>query len=83
MERDVARLRAAGRGAGANLENTVIWGSDGPINPVRVPDEPVLHKLVDLVGDLALLGRPLVGNLRVQRGSHALHHDLVRALLSA
>jgi UDP-3-O-[3-hydroxymyristoyl] N-acetylglucosamine deacetylase len=83
MERDIERLRAVGRGVGANLDNTVIWGDDGPINSVRSPDEPVLHKLVDLVGDLALVGRPVTGTIRVLRGSHALHHALVRALLNA
>jgi len=82
LERDVERLRAAGRGAGANLENTVVWGEDGPLNSVRSPQEPILHKLVDLAGDLALVGRPVTGTIRVRRGSHALHHALVRAIVA-
>jgi len=83
LERDVQRLRASGRGAGATLENTVIWGDRGPINDLRCPDEPVLHKLLDLAGDLALIGGQLTGTIRVIRGSHILHHALVRALIAA
>jgi len=81
LARDVERLRAAGRGAGATAENTVVWGPAGPHGPLLVPDEPVRHKLLDLVGDLALLGAPLRGRVVVERGSHALHHALLGALL--
>jgi UDP-3-O-[3-hydroxymyristoyl] N-acetylglucosamine deacetylase len=77
---DVDALRAAGRGMGANLENTVIYGDDGPWRPERGPDEAIRHKLVDLVGDLALLGRPVAGRVHVSRGSHALHHRLIALL---
>jgi len=83
MKRDVERLLASGRGAGATLENTVIWDVTGPVNSLRCADEPVLHKLIDLAGDLALVGRRIAGTIRVCRGSHALHHELVRALTRA
>ncbi len=76
LARDVERLRAEGRGGGATPENTVVW----PASALRFPDEPVRHKLLDLVGDLALCGVPVMGAIEVVRGSHALHHRLVRAL---
>lgn len=83
LERDVARLLAAGRGRGATSENTVIYGASGPIGAVRGPDEGVRHKLLDLVGDLALLGAPVGARIVAHRGSHALHHRLVGAILAA
>jgi len=84
MERDVARLRAAGRGRGANLHNTVVYrGSEAVANPggLRGPLEAARHKMVDLLGDLALAGVPLRGEVVVVRGTHALHHDLLHAWL--
>lgn len=81
LERDVLRLRAAGRGKGATTENTVVWGDAGPLTALRMPGEVPRHKLLDLVGDLALVGRPVVGRIQVARGSHALHRALVLALL--
>ncbi|MBW1876754.1 MAG: UDP-3-O-acyl-N-acetylglucosamine deacetylase [Deltaproteobacteria bacterium] len=80
LERDILRLRDLGRGRGATPENTVVWGSKGPSAPLRAADEPVRHKLLDAVGDLALLGAPLRGRMVVHRGSHALHHHLLRTL---
>lgn len=83
MADDVAALLAAGRGRGATLENTVVWGDDGPRNALRMVDEPVWHKLIDAIGDLALVGRPVRGHLVVDRPSHALHHAAIRVLLHA
>jgi UDP-3-O-[3-hydroxymyristoyl] N-acetylglucosamine deacetylase len=80
LARDVARLRAAGRGAGATRENTLVW-PPGPQDAPRSADEPVRHKLLDAWGDLALLG-PAEVALRVVRGSHALHLALLRAARS-
>lgn len=80
LARDVQALRAAGRGKGATEQNTVIWGSE---QALRAPDEPVRHKMLDLIGDLAWLGRPLVARVEVVRGHHALHHALVRAISEA
>jgi UDP-3-O-[3-hydroxymyristoyl] N-acetylglucosamine deacetylase len=73
LARDVERLRAAGRGKGANADNTLVW----PQGLLRAPDEPIRHKLLDAWGDLALLG-PCQVAMRVQRGSHALHQALLR-----
>ncbi len=82
---DVERLRAAGLARGGTLENAVVFGEEGAINPggLRAPDEVVRHKALDLVGDLALLGRPLVGHLAVVRPGHGLTRALVSAVLDA
>jgi len=51
-------------------------------NSLRFPDEPARHKLLDLIGDLALLGRPLQADVRAERSGHALTHELCRAILA-
>jgi len=78
FQRDVERLRAAGRGRGATPDNTVLLGEHQALAPLRAPDEPVRHKLLDAVGDLALVG-PVLGRLEVKRGSHALHLAILRS----
>lgn len=82
---DVDQLRAAGLARGGSLDNAVVFGDEGPLNPggLRAPDEVVRHKTLDLVGDLALLGRPLVGRLEVVRPGHGLTRALVDAVLAA
>ncbi len=77
---DVERLRAAGLGRGATPENTLVIGD--PDAEARFPDEPVRHKLLDAIGDIALLG-PVRAGFEVVRGSHALHLMLVRAVAAA
>jgi len=81
--RDAEALWDAGLARGASLANTVVIDDDGVRNPGgwRRPDEAVRHKVLDLCGDLALLGRPLEAHIRVERGGHALHRALVDALL--
>lgn len=73
------RLLETGLGRGARPGGVVVWGPRGPLVPLRFPDEPVRHKALDLLGDLALLDVPVVGRIHVERGSHALHQALVRA----
>jgi UDP-3-O-[3-hydroxymyristoyl] N-acetylglucosamine deacetylase len=82
--RDVEALRAAGLARGASVENTLVFDDERVLNPdgARWPDEPARHKLLDLVGDLALLGRPLAARVEVERGGHGLHLALVEALLA-
>jgi UDP-3-O-[3-hydroxymyristoyl] N-acetylglucosamine deacetylase len=64
-------------------EMVVIGPGGTPVdNAWRLPDEPARHKLLDLVGDLALLGRPLHAHVIASRAGHALTHELVRALLA-
>ncbi|MGK0360537.1 MAG: UDP-3-O-[3-hydroxymyristoyl] N-acetylglucosamine deacetylase [Bradymonadia bacterium] len=79
---DLAHLHAAGLALGANLSNTLVF-DDGPMSPLRTADEPARHKAADLIGDLALLGRPLCAHVRVHRGTHRLHHQLVKAILDS
>ncbi len=59
FEEELEFLKAHGLAKGGNLENAVIVGKDKFINPLRFPDEPVRHKLLDLIGDIALTGRKL------------------------
>ena len=83
FEREVESLRSLGLGCGGDLANTVVLGETGLLNPggLRFPDEFVRHKVVDLLGDLALLGADLHARVTVEKGGHGLHHALIRALL--
>jgi UDP-3-O-[3-hydroxymyristoyl] N-acetylglucosamine deacetylase len=84
MAEDVARLRAVGLAQGGSLANAVVV--DGPLvlNPggLRRPDEFVRHKMLDVVGDLALAGAPLRGRFTGYRSGHALNNRLLRALFA-
>lgn len=75
---EVEALRKAGLGKGATRENTVVLGD--PEATLRMPDEPVRHKLLDLLGDLHLLGAELNAQVIATRSGHALNAELVRQL---
>lgn len=79
---EVEALRAAGLGKGGSFENTIVLDEDRVLNPepLRWPDEFVRHKVLDLVGDLALFGATIHAQVEVDRGGHALHHELLCAL---
>jgi UDP-3-O-[3-hydroxymyristoyl] N-acetylglucosamine deacetylase len=81
--REVRSLWKSGIARGGSLDNTVVLDDDGVMNPegLRWPDEFVRHKVLDLYGDLAVLGLPIQGRIRVERGGHALHHRLVTAIV--
>jgi UDP-3-O-[3-hydroxymyristoyl] N-acetylglucosamine deacetylase len=80
--RDVEKLRAAGLARGGSIENCIILDEGGVMNgPLRFGDEFVRHKVLDLLGDLALLGRPIAGRIVAARAGHALHSRLVAAIL--
>jgi UDP-3-O-[3-hydroxymyristoyl] N-acetylglucosamine deacetylase len=81
---DVERLRAAGLGRGASLENTVVIDDDRVLNPegLRQPDEFVRHKALDALGDLYLAGAPIIGRYEASCSGHSLNNALVRALLA-
>ncbi len=83
LEREAEALRAAGLGRGATYENTLVIGGDGlPIgNALRFSDEYARHKVLDLVGDLALAGARLEARIFAYRSGHALNAALVRKLL--
>lgn len=80
---EVENLRAQGLAGGASLEVALGIGPAGYLNPPRMPDEPARHKIVDLLGDLALLGRPLRAHCIAVGAGHALHIALARRLLHA
>jgi UDP-3-O-[3-hydroxymyristoyl] N-acetylglucosamine deacetylase len=77
---EVDALRRRGLAAGGSLDAALVFGHDGPLNPPRFPDEPARHKLLDAIGDLALLGRPLLARVELVRPGHALVLELVRRL---
>ena len=70
---DVEKLRERGLIKGGSLENSIVVGEDGILNdePLRWPNEFVRHKILDLLGDLALLGRPIKGHIISHRSGHA------------
>ena len=78
---EVESLKKAGLALGASEENALVASNDGYINKPRFRDEAVRHKILDLIGDLCLLGRPLKAHIAVERGSHKLNAALARAIL--
>jgi UDP-3-O-[3-hydroxymyristoyl] N-acetylglucosamine deacetylase len=81
---EVEALRAAGLGRGASLENVLVIDGDALVNPegLRFPDEFVRHKAMDAVGDLYVLGAPLLGRFEGRKAGHALNNKLCRALMA-
>src|SRR5690348_16428043 len=81
---DVARLWSAGFALGASFENSVVFDDTRLLNPegLRFADECVRHKVLDVVGDLALAGLPLLGAYRSVRGGHKLNHAVLTALMA-
>lgn len=74
-------LRSKGLARGAAAENCIVVGEDRVENgDLRFPDEFVRHKVLDLLGDLSLVGVPVVGHVVAQRGGHALHTELARRI---
>ena len=80
--KDVPELYRRGLAQGGTLENAVVLDDEKVISgPLRYPDEFVRHKVLDLVGDLALLGHPLLGHFQADRAGHSLHSKTVHFLL--
>jgi UDP-3-O-[3-hydroxymyristoyl] N-acetylglucosamine deacetylase len=84
LAEDVARLHAAGLALGGSLDNAVVVDGPAILNPggLRHADEFVRHKLLDVVGDLALAGAPLRARFMGNRSGHALNNQLLRALFA-
>jgi UDP-3-O-[3-hydroxymyristoyl] N-acetylglucosamine deacetylase len=83
FERDIEPLRSMGLIRGGSLENAIVLTSAGVMNgPLRFPDEFGRHKALDLIGDLALAGLPLLGHVEAHKAGHALHTQLVSRLLA-
>ena len=81
LESEAEELRRQGLGARTTAADLLVFGPRGPIdNRVRYADEPARHKILDLVGDLALFGHDLCGHLVAYRSGHPLNIELVRAM---
>jgi UDP-3-O-[3-hydroxymyristoyl] N-acetylglucosamine deacetylase len=81
---DVARLWSAGFALGASFENSVVFDEERLLNVegLRYSDEPARHKVLDVIGDLALAGLPLLAAFRSVRGGHKLNHAVLTALMA-
>ena len=84
FEEELDQMRDMGLIRGATLENAICFTADGVANPggLRFPDECCRHKALDLIGDLALIGRPLLGCVVAEKAGHAMHVALVKKLMS-
>src|SRR6266545_5799009 len=72
--KEVEMLRQQGLALGGSLENAIVIGDTGVLNnALRYEDEFVRHKILDVIGDMALVGSPIIGHLVAHRGGHALH----------
>jgi UDP-3-O-acyl N-acetylglucosamine deacetylase len=81
LESEAAELRRQGLGSRTTTADLLIFGKHGPIdNELRFADEPARHKILDIVGDLSLLGCDLRGHLVAYRSGHPLNVELVRCL---
>ena len=81
LEEEARQFQAMGWGQHLTPRDFLVMRDDGPVdNELRFPDEHVRHKIADLVGDLALLGRSVRGRIVAYRSGHALNHELVRKL---
>ena len=81
---DVDAMRARGLALGGTLENAVVFDGDRVVSPggLRHADEPVRHKMLDAMGDLALAGAPILGRYTGMRAGHAMTNRLLRALFA-
>jgi len=82
---EVEALWGAGLGLGGSLQNTLVLSDGGLLNEdgLRFADEFVRHKILDLIGDLVLLGMPVIGTIEAMRSGHALHARLVSRILES
>lgn len=81
--KEVEQLRQRGLALGGSLENAIVIGETGILNnALRFSDEFVRHKILDAIGDLALLGHPVIGHLVAHRGGHGLHTAFAAQVLA-
>jgi UDP-3-O-[3-hydroxymyristoyl] N-acetylglucosamine deacetylase len=84
FQKDVEVLRQNGLALGGSLDNAVVLSETGVLNnPLRFPDEFVRHKILDVLGDLSLLNRPLLAHIVAVRAGHGLHTELVHEILNS
>jgi UDP-3-O-[3-hydroxymyristoyl] N-acetylglucosamine deacetylase len=80
--KEVEMMRQQGLALGGSLENAIVIGDTGVLNnALRFEDEFVRHKILDVIGDMALVGYPLIGHLVAHRGGHALHTEFAAKVL--
>jgi UDP-3-O-[3-hydroxymyristoyl] N-acetylglucosamine deacetylase len=81
--RDVEMLKAAGLARGGSLENAIVVDDEKILNPegLRFQDEFVRHKILDAIGDLSLVGYPILGHVRAFKAGHDVNHQLVQKVL--
>ncbi|MBI4889366.1 MAG: UDP-3-O-acyl-N-acetylglucosamine deacetylase [Acidobacteria bacterium] len=81
---ELDQMRNMGLIRGATLESAVCFAAEGVLNEggLRFPDEPCRHKALDLIGDLALIGKPILGEVIAERAGHAMHVALVAKIMS-
>ncbi|MBN2525759.1 MAG: UDP-3-O-[3-hydroxymyristoyl] N-acetylglucosamine deacetylase [Deltaproteobacteria bacterium] len=82
LEKEVTQLRNSGLALGGTLQNALVINDHGPLNSdgMRFPNEPARHKMLDLLGDLALLGAFPAAHLDVYHPGHKINHEIVRRL---
>lgn len=81
--KDLGAMRKHGLALGGSLDNAIVVGKRGTLNGLRYRDEFVRHKVLDLIGDLALLGRPIHGHVIARNAGHALNFELAVAVQRA
>jgi UDP-3-O-[3-hydroxymyristoyl] N-acetylglucosamine deacetylase len=80
--KEVEMMRQHGLALGGSLENAIVIGDTAVLNnALRFDDEFVRHKILDVIGDMALVGRPIIGHLVAHRGGHALHTEFAAQVL--
>jgi UDP-3-O-[3-hydroxymyristoyl] N-acetylglucosamine deacetylase len=81
--KEVEMLRQKGLALGGSLDNAIVLGETGVLNngALRFEDEFVRHKILDVIGDLSLVGYPMIGHLVAHRGGHALHTAFAARIL--
>jgi UDP-3-O-[3-hydroxymyristoyl] N-acetylglucosamine deacetylase len=83
--RDIEKMKAAGLAQGGSLDNAIVVDDFSILNPggLRYPDEFARHKTLDALGDLSLLGMPVIGALTARKSGHAMNQALVRKVLAS
>ena len=81
---EIEMLQKSSLAQGGSLDNAIVLTDDGMLNqsPLRYDDEFVRHKILDIIGDLALLGMPLLGRIEAEKSGHSIHASLVAKLLN-
>ena len=80
---EIEMLRKANLALGGSLDNAIVLTPEGMLNenPLRYRDEFVRHKILDIIGDFALLGMPLLGKIKAEKSGHSVHAALMSKLL--